>query len=203
MELKKGLYIIIEGIDGSGKTTFAKNLQKHLEDQGLSVVLTKQPGGTEIGQKLREILQYQKGVSKKTDFLLFAADRAQNISEIVIPSLDQKKVVISDRSGYSSLAYQGYAKGLDLEFIKTVNAWATNNIEPDIIFYLKLDLKTAMERIGSRKEVLTNFENIKIQEKAALGFDELFKNKKNVIILDANKNPEEIFSEAIKKMENV
>lgn len=133
-----------------------------------------------------------------SEYLLFAADRAQHFNQIVIPALNKNKIVISDRMADSSLAYQGYGRGLDLEMIKNVNKWAMQNIEPDLTFYIKIDAKIAFDRIKKRNETLTSFEKEKIDfwNKVLLGFEQIFKERKNVITLDGTLSPEDVTQEA-------
>ena len=198
---KKGLLIALEGIDGAGKSLLAKNLLTSLEEKKLDVLLTKQPGGTVLGKKLRAILHEEKEhVSDLSEFLLFAADRAQHFKQIIIPALKQGKIIISDRLNDSSLAYQGYGRDLNKEKIKTVNSWAMQNIEPDLIFYIEIDTKTAHERIFKRNITLTSFEKEKAEfwEKTIDGYNQIFKDRKNVFYLDGTKTPEEIKKEALK-----
>ncbi len=210
---KKGLLIALEGIDGAGKSLLAKNLLASLEEKKISeehtsvetfnvdVLLTKQPGGTVLGKKLRAILHEEKEhVSDLSEFLLFAADRAQHFEQIIIPALKQGKIIISDRLNDSSLAYQGYGRDLNKEKIKTVNSWAMQNIEPDLIFYIEIDTKTAHERIFKRNITLTSFEKEKAEfwGKTIDGYNQIFKGRKNVFYLDGTKTPEEIKEEALK-----
>ena len=200
---KKGLLVTLEGIDGCGKSLLAQNIYQKLTEQNIPVVLTKQPGGTQLGLKLRQILHEEKDhVCDLSEYLLFAADRAQHIKDIIIPELNNDKIVISDRMAESSLAYQGYARGLDIEKIKLVNNWAMQNIEPDLIFYIEIDVKTAQERIFKRKEALTSFEKEKSEfwEKVITGYEQIFKNKKNVIKLDGKLSPEKLASLATSKI---
>ncbi len=200
---KKGYLISVEGIDGSGKSLFAKNLYNALKEKH-DAILTKEPGDTPLGQKLRKILHEEKNnVCDLSEFLLFASDRAQHIKDIIIPNLNSGKIIISDRMADSSLAYQGYGRNLDIEMIKKVNKWAMQNIEPDVIFYIKIDTKTAFERIIKRNEALTSFEKEKTEfwTKVINGFEDIFRNKKNVITLDGTKTPEEILQEALDKLE--
>ncbi|MFA5074664.1 MAG: dTMP kinase [Candidatus Babeliales bacterium] len=191
----KKLLISIEGIDGSGKSLLSLNLYKKFLEKKLDVVLTKEPGGTILGQKLRHILHEEKEyVCDLSEYLLFASDRAQHFAQVVIPALNQNKIVISDRMADSSLAYQGYGRGLDMEMIKSVNKWAMQNIEPDLTFYIKIDAKTAFDRIKKRNETLTSFEKEKLEfwNKVSTGFEQIFKNKKNVVALNGTLKPEEI-----------
>ena len=123
-----GYFVSIEGIDGCGKTTLAQRLQAMLTHAGHQVLLTKEPGGSELGKSLRAILQTQEmPIGGKAEFLLFAADRAQHFEKIIIPALREGKVVITDRCADSSLAYQGYGHNLDRTIITTVNNWAMND----------------------------------------------------------------------------
>jgi len=193
----KGLLITVEGIDGSGKTTFINGLHQYFINNNFPVTLTKEPGKTILGRELRALLEKPITLCHKAEFLLFAADRAQHFNDLIIPDLNAKKIIISDRMADSSLAYQGYGRGLDLEMLKKINSWVMQGIEPDIIFYLKINLDTALERINKRNETITNFEKKSLMQKVSAGYDEIFKNKNNVIVLDANLLPEEVLQKAI------
>ncbi|MFH1461449.1 MAG: dTMP kinase [bacterium] len=192
---KKGLLITLEGIDGSGKTLLAKNLLRELKARNIDAILTKQPGGTPLGEKLRTILhEEKKHVNDMAEYLLFAADRAQHITQIIKPALKANNIVISDRMADSSLAYQGYGRSLDIKKINVINSWAMQNIEPDIIFYIEIDIKTAQERIFNRSDALTSFEKEKTEfwQKVITGYNEIFKNRKNVIYLNGKDTPEKL-----------
>ncbi len=202
---KKGLLVSLEGIDGSGKSLLAQNIFKKLTEQNIPVVLTKQPGGTNLGLKLRQILHEEKdNVCDLAEYFLFAADRAQHIKDIIIPALNSGKIIISDRMADSSLAYQGYGRNLNIENIKSVNNWAMQNIEPDLILYIKIDIKTAQDRIFKRNESLTSFEKEKTEfwEKVIVGYEKIFKDRKNVITLDGTLSPEKLTTLAITEIIN-
>lgn len=204
-----GKFITIEGIDGCGKSTLAKNLAEKLPAAlkiGAAIVLTKEPGGSELGKSLRKILQEQKEpVCDKSEYLLFAADRAQHFKQIIQPALLSSKIVISDRWGDSSVAYQGYGRGLDVEMIKAINTWATRSdffsagLKPDLIFYIRIDAQTAFDRIKKRNLELTAFEKEKIEfwGCVANGYEELFKNNKNVVVLDGKMGQDELLKQAM------
>lgn len=188
-QLKQGLLISIEGIDGSGKTTLAHSLTTLLCNESFSVVLTKEPGGTHLGKTIRELVQKQETpLQPQAEFLLFAADRAQHYAEVIIPSLEEKMLVISDRLGDSSLAYQGYGRGLDREFITRVNAWIMNEVHPDITFYVRIPVHTALERIKQTRELSAFEKKVSFLEAVAHGFEEIYKNKDNCIILDGTQS---------------
>lgn len=203
--LKKGIFISIEGIDGSGKSTLAKNLYNYLKNNNFETILTKEPGGTPFGLQLREILQKRTfDINPKSEFLLFASDRAQHFNEVIIPAVQENKIVISDRCHDSSIVYQGYGRGLDIETLKSINAWAMNGMQPDLTIFVRVPVETALERIRERKEELTDFEKEKnFLERAAYGFDELYKDKSNVIILDGRQSPEELLIEAVRTLKNI
>lgn len=203
-----GLLIGIEGIDGCGKSTFAKSLVQSLVEQDLAPVLTREPGGTEFGLKLRQILQYRDQLPEldaKAEYLLFAADRAQHFSQVVIPSLQLGKIVISDRTGDSSLVYQGYGRGLDLNMIAQINNWATQQIKPNLTIYLKINLQTAQARIAKRAEQLTAFELAGAQflNQLIAGFDTLYASRNDVLILDGNLPTDDLVQQAVSKILNL
>lgn len=201
--MKKGFLITLEGIDGCGKSTLAASLNKILTDEGHDVLLTKEPGGTKFGMGLRSILAEQKEkLTPKTEFLLFASDRAAHI-EYIRPYLERGFIVISDRMADSSLAYQGFGRGLDLGMIDAINKWAMGGISPDLTFYLRVDLETALHRIAVRRETLSAFEK---EEKNFLlnvidGYEKIFSSRSNVIILDGKKSANEVLKSAIFDLE--
>jgi dTMP kinase len=200
-----GFLISIEGIDGAGKSLLAQNLYKELLKQNKQVVLTKEPGGTPFGQSLREILHYSKEkICATAEFLIFAADRAQHLEQVLIPALKEGKIVISDRMGESSVAYQGYGRNLDVEMIQSINKWALQRLEPNLILYIQIDAQTALERVFKRNEVLTSFEKEKMDfwKKVTDGYEKILHNKTNVVILDGKLSPEEICKNAMEAIEN-
>lgn len=195
---KQGLLLAIEGIDGSGKSSLAQKLYLLLQ-QNYDVLLTKEPGSTALGKEIRTIVQEQKmSICAKAEYLLFAADRAQHAQEIIIPALQQQMIVISDRMGDSSIVYQGYARGLDINMIKTINEWALNHVLPDVTIFVQIDPVIARQRCIERNQALSAFE--KEQETFMLkvdnGFKELYKNRPNVILIDGNQSQNTVAQEA-------
>jgi dTMP kinase len=196
------LLIAIEGIDGAGKSTLAQSLYDHYTKQNIQVVITKEPGGSSLGKLLRPLLQ-EKTLPRcpKAEFLLFAADRAQHFHDVIIPALQKGALVISDRMADSSLVYQGFGHGLSLETIQEINQWAMAGLQPDSILYLSLSLETALQRLKKRKGETSIFEqDVQFLKKIIEGFDTLYKNRKNVITIDAEKSPEEIATIAQQKL---
>jgi dTMP kinase len=142
------LFITLEGPEGGGKTTHAKVLAEALKEKGFDVLLTREPGGSAIGDQIRQILMSLENTSMhpSTEFLLFSASRAQHVREIIKPHLDQGGLVVSDRYYHSSLAYQGYGHGLDLDALGHVTRFATADLTPDLILLLDLPVQDGLIR---------------------------------------------------------
>ena len=151
--MQKGLFITFEGADGCGKTTQLKLLKDYLTAKGYAVILTREPGGKGLGEKIREILlNYDGKVADRCESFLFLADRAQNIETIVKPAIESGKIVLCDRHTDSSVAYQGYGRGLDIEQIKMLNNLATGGKQPDLTLVFDVDIETSMQRVGNEKD---------------------------------------------------
>ena len=150
---KRGLFITFEGIDGCGKTTQINLLKDYFEKQGRTVLVTREPGAKGLGTKLREILlNYDGEISSKCESFLFLADRAQHIDVIIKPALERGEVVLCDRHTDSTVAYQGYGRGVDIEQTKALNNLAVGGVKPDITFVFDIDLETSAKRIGKDKD---------------------------------------------------
>ncbi len=155
--MQQGLFITLEGIDGVGKTTQALLLKEHLQQRGHPVLHTFEPGGTKLGSRIRELLlnPNHSELHSMTEILLYAADRAQHVAEKVAPALKAGKIVICERFIDSSIAYQGYGLGLEIDAIKIINNWAAGGLWPDLTIYLDGEpaeflVKTAGDRIEQR-----------------------------------------------------
>ena len=142
------MFITFEGLDGSGKTTQVKTLAADLKARGRDVLLTREPGGTLIGDKIRSVLQDRANtaMTSQTELLLFCASRAQIVSEVIRPRLDAGGVVICDRFADSTLAYQGYGRGLDLAFLRQLLTFATGGLKPDLTLYLDIPPEDGLAR---------------------------------------------------------
>ncbi|QQR48789.1 dTMP kinase [bacterium] len=200
----KGYFIVIEGIDGSGKSTLARHLAQQLEQNNQAALLTKEPGGSPLGKSLRTILQTQEEpLCPAAEFLLFAADRAQHFEHIIIPALQQGVTVISDRGADSSLAYQGYGYNLDRTMIANVNRWVMQGIEPDLVFFVKLDVTIAQARLAKRNLGLTSFEKRDrlFWQQTAQGFEDIFATRTNVVTLDGMLDEETLMHQAWQTLE--
>ena len=199
----QGLFITFEGPDGCGKTTQMKLLAEYLEKKGEEVVLTREPGGKGLGEKVREILlNYDGEVSDRCESFLFLADRAQNIDIIVNPAVKAGKIVLCDRHIDSTVAYQGYGRGLDIERINMLNNLATNGKKPDLTFVFDVDVETSMKRVGKEKDRMESA-GIDFHNRVRQGYLELAKQEPNRIkVIDATKSIEEIHDEVINILNN-
>jgi dTMP kinase len=152
--IDRGKFITIEGVEGSGKTTQAALLSEYLRKEGLKVVETREPGGTDTGEKIRQILLSPHArLAPSAELLLFLAARAQQVREVIMPALENGKWVICDRFSDATIAYQGYGRGIDIETIRRINDVATEGIKPDLTFLLDLDAETGIKRaLASKKE---------------------------------------------------
>lgn len=206
--MNKGKYIVIEGIDGCGKSVLTSNLVTLLKRQASStgILITKEPGGTELGKTLRAMVNQRKAsLCDKAEFLLFAADRAQHIASVIVPALEQGTVVISDRSFISSIAYQGFGRGLDHAMITRVNEWVLGGLQPDVIVYLELDPAVAHARIEARNEVRTAFEKEQhnFWARVRAGFDACCAQYPQMVKIDATLPPEEVAQRAFNAVKKI
>lgn len=196
--MMQGLFITFEGPDGCGKTTQMKLLAEYFEKKGKEVVLTREPGGKGLGEKVREILlNYDGEVSDRCESFLFLADRAQNIDIIVNPAVKEGKIVLCDRHIDSTVAYQGYGRGLNIDRINMLNNLATNGKKPDLTFVFDVDVETSMKRVGKEKDRMESA-GIDFHNRVRKGYLELAKQEpKRIKVLDATKSIEEIHKDVI------
>jgi dTMP kinase len=151
----RGKFITIEGVEGSGKTTQAALLAAYLRKQGVDVLETREPGGTEAGEQIRRILlsPLHHGLAPMTELLLFLAARAQLVNAVIVPALNSGKWVTCDRFLDATLAYQGRGRGLDMQAVRNLNEVATDGLKPDLTILLDLDVETGIRRaVASKRE---------------------------------------------------
>ena len=199
----KGIFITFEGIDGSGKDTQAKLLAKYFKNKGYSVIRTREPGGTSIGEKIRKILLSPKisRVDQRAEVLLFAASRAQIVSNIIKPALEKGKIVISNRYVDSSYAYQGIARKMGLDWVIEINKWATQGLLPDITFFLDIPEELGLKRVDKSRNIRDKIEKDGeiFQKKVREGYYKLAKLfPERYRIIDANRN-EDLIQKDIRK----
>ena len=151
--MDKPAFIVFEGGEGCGKTTQAKALSNKLRKLGFPVVLTHEPGGTLLGNRLRRWLKWGKGVTTQTELYLFLASRSQLLSTVIRPALEKNYIVICDRFDASTFAYQGFGRGMDLNFINTVNSFVTDGLSPDLIVLLDISVEEGLARKKMKLDV--------------------------------------------------
>ncbi len=193
-----GFLITFEGGDGCGKSTQITKFVDFLKDSGVEYLCTREPGGTEVGEKIREILLHSKAdMSPETELLLFSASRNKLVEDVIKPALEEGKIVVLDRFYDSTYVYQGYAGKLKVEDIKNITKFATNGLKPDLTIVLDLSYDDAMKR-KSKDEKLKNLDRIESKgeeyhRRVRDGYLKLAKeNKKRIVVIDATQSVEEI-----------
>ena len=196
---KRGYFITFEGADGCGKTTQTELIKKYLDNKNIENILTREPGGSELGVHLRKILlHYEKPVSNIAETFLYLADRAQHIEYKIKPALEEGKIVLCDRHTDSTLAYQGYGRNQDIETIQGLNKIAVNSILRDLTIVFDVESETAQKRLTGEKDRL-EAEGIEFHKKLRAGYlDIAKKNPKRVKIVNANQGIEQVFNDTIK-----
>ncbi|MBM2659717.1 dTMP kinase [Staphylococcus pseudoxylosus] len=187
-------FITFEGPEGSGKTTVIQQVAKKLENE-YEVVLTREPGGVKTGEQIREVLLEGDVMDDRTEALLFAASRREHLVGKVIPSLESGKLVLCDRYIDSSLAYQGYARGIGIEEVKSINEFAINGLYPDITIYLDVSVDVGRERIlkNQRNQNRLDQEDVKFHEKVVEGYKKIIHNEsERFMVIDADQSVEKV-----------
>ena len=203
----RGLFISIEGPDGSGKSTQIENIKKFFEDKNIEIVFTREPGGTAIGERIREIILDHsfKEMDPMTEAMLYAASRAQHVAQVIGPALEAGKVVVCDRFVDSSLAYQGFGRELG-DAVEVINSYAIGPYMPDVTFLMKLDPNEGKHRIQENRDTQDRLEHEKLafHRKVYKGYLELEKRYPDRILgIDASRGIEEIRDEIYKKLEEI
>ncbi|KNF09830.1 thymidylate kinase Tmk [Gottschalkia purinilytica] len=203
----KSYFITLEGPDGSGKSTMTRFLSEYLTQKGYEIVITREPGGTDISEDIRKIILDNKNtnIAYTTEALLYAASRAQHVHEKILPALNEGKIIICDRFVLSSLVYQGIARGLGIEEVKKINDFATQGLEPDLILLFDIDPEVSLRRktkkgnadrlekedISFHKKVYSGYMNIK----------DMYYEK--IKIVDASKDKHEVFNNIKELVDNL
>ena len=203
----RGLFITIEGPDGSGKSTQIENIRKFFSDKNIEIVFTREPGGTPIGERIREIILDNrfKEMDPMTEAMLYAASRAQHVAEIIRPALESGKTVICDRFVDSSLTYQGYGRGLG-DDVEIINSYAVKECVPDVTFLMKLDPDIGKHRIEENRDNQDRLEHEKLEfhRKVYNGYLELEEKYPDRIVgIDASLGIDEIRDEIYRKLEEI
>jgi dTMP kinase len=197
--MKRGLLITVEGTDGSGKSTQIDLMKDYIQSKGFDVVLTREPGGTKISEKIRAIIldPENREMGAVTEMLLYASARAQLVSEIIKPAIESGKVVICDRFVDSSYVYQGFGRGVDLDMIKNVNIGAVDGIAPDATFFFDVNPEIALKRrISSTGADRIEKEKMEFHLRVYSGYKKLaMLYPQRIKTIDGSKGVEEVFSD--------
>ena len=199
----RGLFITVEGMDGAGKTTQARMLAWWLSERGHEVVLTREPGGTALGAALRKLLlDGGARVGAEAELMLYAADRAQHVEEVVRPALGEGRTVVCERYADSTTVYQGCGRRLDLEFVERLNRFVTGGMEPDLTLLLDVDPQAARQRLAEIPDRLER-EQPEFHERVAAGYRALARRyRERIRIIDANAAPDQAFRQVARVMED-
>lgn len=199
-QIERGLFITFEGGEGAGKTTQIQSLKEHLEEFGYSVKVTREPGGTPLGEQLREMLMafHEEQIAPETELMLFSASRIQHMKRVILPFLNEGGIVLCDRFIDSTTAYQGYGRHLSLKLIDEMNRVAVCDRFPDLTFLLDLDVNLGLNRVHKRYEMAGNAvadrieaEALEFHQAVRQGFLEIArKNASRVKVIDANRAAE-------------
>ena len=200
------MFITLEGIEGSGKTTQMTAIKKHLETAGYEVVVTREPGATAIGQRIRSIVldPESHGISPLCELLLYGADRAQHLSQVVVPALEAGKVVLCDRFADATRAYQGWARGLDMGLIDAIHEMVVGALTPDLTILFDLEPEMGLSRTfkalknGQREDKESRFEKEALVFHTAVraGYLALVQQEKQrFLVVDASQKPHDVLIE--------
>lgn len=199
--MEKGFFITFEGPEGAGKSTIIKRIEEDLIHEGFEVVLTREPGGIEIAEKIRSIIldKNHTMMDGRTEALLYAAARCQHLIEKVIPALEDGQIVLCDRFIDSSLAYQGFARGLGIDEVLSINQFAIDNHMPDLTLYLDVSPETGLNRIQKSKDREVNrldLEAIDFHHKVHDGYKQLLNRFPNrITTINAERSESEVYED--------
>ncbi|WP_456325539.1 dTMP kinase [Desulfonauticus submarinus] len=207
------MFITFEGIEGCGKTTQAQKLKEYLESLGKKVLLTREPGGSNLGITLRKILlsMESQDITKETELFLYLADRSQHVHQIIKPALEEGSIVISDRYTDSTVVYQGYGRGIDPNILHLLNELATNKLNPDLTILLDLPVEIGLKRALarnledriSREEGRFEAESLEFHTKIREGYlTWAALHKERIIVINGNNKPEIVFKDILEAIKN-
>ena len=198
------MFITFEGIEGCGKTTQAKLLYQWLIDRGKETILTREPGGTPSAEELREFIlrEREEDFPPFSELCLYIAARGFHVENLIRPALKEGSFVICDRFSDSTLAYQGFGRGLDVDLIEKMNEEATGGLKPNLTFLIDLPVEVAFERLKGKKKDRLEMESLEFHRKVREGFLKIAeKEKDRVVVIDGRKSVDEIFNEVVKEVQ--
>lgn len=206
--MSRSLFITFEGGEGAGKTTLIEKFYSSLITENLKVIKTREPGGTPIGEQIRNLLLHQEKyeISELSEILLFLASRVQHIEKIILPALNSGSIVLCDRFNESTIAYQGIARGVGKKLTQQLCQLATESVTPDITFIVDIDPKIGLERAKKASVELDRLEklNIEFHQKVREGYQLLAKeNPQRIFLLDGTKTPGELLHQALEVFKKI
>lgn len=195
------MFITFEGGEGTGKTTQINILKKYLEDQGLEVIITREPGGVTSAENIRAVI-FDNEIDSITETMLYAAARREHYIKKIKPALDAGKIVICDRFIDSSIVYQGIVRGVGVDLVENINKYAINNVEPDLTIFFDLDPEIGLKRVSLRNEQMNRFdkESLDFHLKVRKGYKLLSKTRNRFVLIDASKSIEDVTKQIINIM---
>ena len=204
--MSKGILITLEGPEGAGKTTILHQILPILTQIGVDILTTREPGGIRIAESIREIILAPENtaIDGKTELLLFAAARRQHLNEKVRPALAEGKIVIIDRFIDSSVAYQGYARGIDVADVETINNFATDGLLPDLTLYFDVDTEIGLSRVmsGDREVNRLDLEAQEMHQKVRAGYQAIAKaNPKRIVTIDASQAIDQVVAATLSTLQ--
>jgi dTMP kinase len=197
-DLKRGLFIVLEGPDGSGKSSLAHFMAKYLEEKGHEIEFSREPGGTKIGEKIRDIILdvENEEMGNEAEALLYAASRAQHVTEKIRPTIESGKDLICERFYYSSLVYQGIGRKLGIDVVKHFNEFAIQGVYPDLVIFLDIDPKKALLRKEDDGDLdRLEIEDIDFHREVYRGYKEIIDILPEISVVNADRAKEEIYKE--------
>lgn len=200
----KGLFVTLEGPDGSGKSTVAQGLKDRLDRASIPHCMTREPGGTTIAEKIRSIILDvdNEEMDARCEALLYAASRAQHTEKLIIPNLQEGNLVISDRYMLSSIAYQGAGRELGMDIVEKINLFATQHLDPDLILFLDVDPITVLKRKAAQAEQdRLELAGDDFHNRVYEGYQAAMKKAKNVVVIDARQGPDDVIEQAWTEIE--
>ena len=200
----KGLFITFEGGEGAGKTTLIDRIIDAIASKGRSVIKVREPGGTPLGEEIRQLVLHRQGkINPYAELALFLASRAQHISEVILPALEAGQVVLCDRFNDSTIAYQGAARGLGVEKVAQFCEFISQGLKPQLTLYLDLDPEVGLKRAAkAREQDRIESETVLFHRKIREGYLAILKKEEHRFrLIDATHSPEKVFQEAMKWIE--
>lgn len=200
--MSKGLFITLEGGEGAGKSTLIRHLAEQMEKEGHELLITREPGGSPLGEKVRSLLlESKEPIDSRAELLLFLAARADHVTRIIDPALSEGKLVLCDRFTHSTLAYQGYGRGLDLNELRRLCSFASHDLTPDLTLFLDVPVAVGIERREKRSAAdRMEREESTFHEKVRAGFLDLAK-AGGMEVIDASASPTEVAQTAWRHIE--